>query len=506
MNSLLRDCYRSVVAIRDAVRKNVDDLVAGLGRTDITARRGATGVESHIKLLLAMNGVDFAELLETSYSCMSTHDVTTKLENFTTLDILSINTADKRLEAIEAIVTRIKGRYSTIEKLERHLRDDVRTSPNPISADRETKYVDWDNAIFQTPDDSHSQCQQRAKSPDLVDVEILPSINAPVLQPSSKSSSTTTSTTISIHSLVDDAEPELAVVPKAKARLIAPVLQIWDSDEERLRAMQEHHYFTNRGDNPLVFRYGVQYTPSSISLIEWWDDRSRMVVFSGLRKGTTCRELLKHVRGGQILRVARADSTTTLVSFVNGGEAHAYVRYINNPFRPPLRILGALPCVGLVPTPSYPLRRSLMLDITRGRGATRCLGFPCFIDGLEAKVTAFFVRTGVWGWTDGQHTGLQNITVNSGGSDENRYSSAASELAEEWLVLDDNSANTSSNNTERARGNTPRRLLFKVSFRDITFAQNAYDLVRGQFPRCGVYYAPDPCAEPLSELDTYLSD
>ncbi|KAI1277391.1 hypothetical protein F5Y07DRAFT_398316 [Xylaria sp. FL0933] len=339
--------------------------------------------------------------------------------------------------------------------------------------------------------------------------------------------------------------------PKSLLEPQSPILQIWDTEEERVRCLRENTGSSgplNPDYIPLIFKHGIQYKPhdlssGSISPTSSPTDCSRMVVFSNVHTETTWEELLSAVRGGPILRATRADATTWFVFFVRGRDAQAYTDATRTRHTV---VHEQIVCVALAPTPSYPVRAALMQDIAQ-RGVTRCLGFPRYdaVFGrmletclLPRKIGDFVVSKQVGvempalipsiagtAAANGVTAAVTTSISTSSNTSSTNFTSASmvarrdESEKEEWIVLEDEQGTArftkvekQKNSAEQSQGQvqkqeqqvtppTPTKMnIVHFAFRDIVHAQAAYRAVCAEFPNCGVFYAPDPCAGPLSEL------
>ncbi|KAI0817119.1 hypothetical protein GGR55DRAFT_693422 [Xylaria sp. FL0064] len=341
-----------------------------------------------------------------------------------------------------------------------------------------------------------------------------------------------------------EAEPEPKPEPKLKPELEqksllkpeAPILQIWDTEEERLRCLRENAGSSgplNPDFIPLIFKHGIQYKPhdlssGSISATSDPTDSSRMVVFSNVHTETTWEELLSAVRGGPILRATRADATTWFVYFVRGCDAQAYTEATRTRYT---RIHGQIVCVALAPTPSYPVRAALMQDIVQ-RGVTRCLGFPRYDAVFGRMLETCLLRRKIVDFVVSKQAGVEmpalipstagtaTTSTSTTSSSSTNVTSASMVVRrdegekEEWIVLEDEQGTAKFTKVEKQKNSpeqrdqeqqstppTPTKMdIVHFAFRDIVHAQAAYRAVCADFPNCGVFYAADPCAGPLSEL------
>ncbi|KAI2623524.1 hypothetical protein GGS26DRAFT_593616 [Hypomontagnella submonticulosa] len=111
---------------------------------------------------------------------------------------------------------------------------------------------------------------------------------------------------------------------------------IFDNEEDRYRALRAHDSqyglamsLQRHRPAPLVFTYGIRYAPEPFpSPIE-----SRMVLITGLPSYTPISEIMARVRGGQILRVATANSPfpvgfTVIIHFTEHENAKSYADYM----------------------------------------------------------------------------------------------------------------------------------------------------------------------------------
>ncbi|KAI0875999.1 hypothetical protein GGS24DRAFT_514689 [Hypoxylon argillaceum] len=463
MDCCVNACCNGNTAIQDAARRHLDALVTNPRCSDNTLEGDIADLRYRIRLLEAMNGIDFAEFRKISYPCMMCSALP---EDDAELVTTLIRGTKAKLQKMEIIAIRIRDRKDTIKNLKNHSEIlscakrflDIVLRDHGIQYSYRVNPDDSVHFVVQTTEENDDRSQHRARTPetpDLIDLSVLPPITAPVLQlwPPYSPAALIPSTPI------EEQTPKNTTAT-SKASPKPPVLQIWDSEEERINCIRDHAS-TQRDFKPdsipLVFHHGIQYTPPYP-----FPDQSRMVIFTNVPPDTTCSDLLSFVRGGPVLCIARATASTFLVHFVRGRDARAYVEYASSRVPSPFR-------VALAQTPSYPVREALLRDILQ-RGVTRYLAFPrCHAENDDdddaaaaaaagSRQAAFLALECGWGWVETLAC-PQTTTTTSGAQD-----------------------------------------MFCVSFRNVVFAQRAYGLVRAQFPRCGVYYYPDPCAGPLSEL------
>ncbi|KAI1169603.1 hypothetical protein F4777DRAFT_572524 [Nemania sp. FL0916] len=421
----------------------------------------------------------------------------------------------------------------------------------------------------------------------ILDLEPLSPITAPVLEPEHLSSSPDTAVSAPqtpdvpearhsgslSHTLVVMARPdeETRVTGDADAGLVK---QRRGSGGDCGTAQADHVLFFHDREpykGPLFFEYGVQYRPTCTPTTNSDDndndsthesvqnhvrdqnrDQSRMVVFSGLAQGTRALDILAKVRGGTVLRIARADPTTMLVYFVQGRDARNYVEHIKSRSTQTdqaFEICGVTPCIFLPDTPSYPLRPQLLHDITY-LGVTRTLAFALVDGPFQVTLKALLTQRGLWlfveavlAWKSScmleaalifdpgdyaqildSHSEWNSYPELADLSDPYRHTAIVSSepaLQEEWAaaaavddyIYDDKQqqreqgeyetitkSETESETNDHSELSSVKVL--HISFRDIVHAQRAYRFLIEELWGCGVSYAPDRCAGPLSELGT----
>ncbi|TGJ86749.1 hypothetical protein E0Z10_g2039 [Xylaria hypoxylon] len=500
MDPLVNGCCSSVAAVKQAARRSLDDLVSFPRNTDNQVTDDAARERRHIDVTRATNDADYAELLEIAHSCTVRNPEATDKTCRTILAKAMIDNAKDKLEKMEVVATRIKGRSDLIKKMEQHLKTYINicqslrilVTPHNDRIDYSYKIDPREGVglVIRLRDIEEEQVRLGNHS-NLVDSHVLPPISTPVLAPTRGSITASSTSVPSTKTKVSEPKDEgnfIGPMPKPTPRF--PVSQIWKREAE---------HFSVPHATQLVFQYGIQYIPSrpsTAAIVEHQKTRqSRMVVFSGLDPGTTWMDLVDRVRGGPVLRVVRANPTTAFVYFVKGEHAHAYVKHINDGSlrNGPLKIQGRIAHVTLAPTPSYPIRNSLMQNIEQ-RGVTRCLAFPHYDAVFGRLLEVFLTRQKIQDYTATQQLGVES-TIGNEEEDEaqGRNSDASLELAEEWVIVDHDKP------TDVAK--KPTTDMIHLAFRDVVHAQDAYRLVCGEFPYCGVYYAPDCCTGPLDELE-----
>ncbi|KAI0456483.1 hypothetical protein F5B21DRAFT_467890 [Xylaria acuta] len=429
---------------------------------------------------------------------------------------------------------------------------------NIVLPDNGTKYsykidpINGISLVIQGPNNSDIRDQEETTPTDLLDSDPPSSFEAPVLKatrtllptptpaPALAPARAPAATPAKNHTDVD----KKAVTNTTKTRLKIANPQIWDSEEERAAAYREHiagwrgRIDPDGNGTPLVFKEGLCGRSSGPHDSEEEEEkgkgedptaRSRMVVFSGLHPATTYPELLDKVRGGPVLHVVRADSTTAVVSFVMARDAHAYVNYVNDASRRRRRrqlltIRGVAPRVTLVATPSYPLRAYVAPGVAH-RGVTRCLEIPDASRLFCWTLDAFFTTRKLWAFTETRDIEYVVVTVDDDDDDDGNdddqqqqkqqqqqheeeegvYNNSNDEMledtmVEEWVVVDHNDKYRLEPKQTPRPPPTKTRVL-RVSFRDVLRAEMAHGLIARSFRGCGVRYAPDRCAGPLEELD-----
>ncbi|KAF2963005.1 hypothetical protein GQX73_g10568 [Xylaria multiplex] len=501
-------CCGSATATEGAAQRRLDDLASSPWHTDCQVTVDVNCVRHRIDIMRATNDLDLAELLNITHSCTVCKSEATDESYSTTLAKALVDNAKDKLERVEAVAARIKNRGELIERLERHLvaYNKICGSLNIIVNNGE---IDYSYKI----DPKHGVClvirlrdmkKGQSGGTSFIDLEDPTPILTPALSPVRRPITVSSTLVLPTRNITESYETE--VVETKKEAKITPsklnpesrpsFLQDRRSEVERPAALHAH------AGNPLSFYYGIQYKPrrpSSPALGQLQKaGQSRMVVFSNLDPGTTYTDLLNKVRGGPVLRAVRADPTTAFVYFVRGEDAYAYVKHVNDGSlgRTQLKVKGKTPRVTLAPTPSYPIRCPLMQRIEQD-GVTRCLAFPQYDAAFGRLLEAFLTR---WKFRDYTVTQQPRAVVDDDDVEDNaqgRSSNAPSELAEEWVVEDDELA---------AAAKKPKKSnmdLVHFDFRDVVHAQDAYQLICNGFPHCEVDYGPDPCAGSLDELEGY---
>ncbi|KAI1352368.1 hypothetical protein F5Y01DRAFT_324317 [Xylaria sp. FL0043] len=573
MDPFVNGCRGRAAAIRREAQRRLDDLVSKPWHANSKVTEDISRVRHQIDILKASNELSSAELLDIAHPCdvcdaaaspattctACTHGAaqgTTHKSCAVCLATGLMRNLDDKKAKMHTITDQIHNRSALIRKFEDHLKtyENISKSLNIVAPEDKLEYfykIDTRRGvnlvINERKNSSSTKDEARFfKASDLVDPETLIPPPTPVLKPPEFISKETPHDIPKVETA--DSEPEQE--PKSLLKPRTPILQIWDTEEERVRCLRENTGSSgplNPDFVPLIFKHGIQYKPhdlssGSISPTSYPTDCSRMVVLSNVHTETTWEELLTAVRGGPILRVTRADLTTWFVFFVRGRDAQAYTDATRTRHTV---VHGQIVCVALAPTPSYPVRAALMQDIAQ-RGVTRCLGFPwydavfgrmletCLLQrkigdfvvskqvGIEmpALITPFAVTSAA----DGAAAVTTSTSASSNTSSTNASSASVvarrgSSEKEEWIVLEDEQCTARFKKVENQKNNaeqsqrqeqeqeqqvtppTPTKMnIVHFAFRDIVHAQAAYRAVCAEFPSCGVFYAPDPCAGPLSEL------
>ncbi|KAI1132383.1 hypothetical protein F5Y10DRAFT_293489 [Nemania abortiva] len=502
----------SPVAARDAAVKQLHDLVTSPWSTKSPTT--VSNMKFHIQLLDALDGIEIAELQDIVNSIAARRPLTDPETDGTSF-AAQINDTKNWAKKAEATMTRIIHRRTIIEKLHQRIRAQIYiyTTPYPAPMDRPANHIFTNDCLRDPMANIVDDGFQHMLSGFPLGFPYVSSLRSHLTEPVPRASTTSSmaaTTATSSQDVTKDAETQALPFefiptenakpkskpkpePKPEPKPKPPVLGIWDSEEERREALR---CYSGSGSIPLVFEHGVQFQPTGSSTAS----PSRMVIFSGLHPETTYSEVLSHVRGGAVLRISRADATTTFVHFANGTAACTYVLYINIPSRPRLQIRGRFPKVTLAPTPSYPVRASLAHDAERGT-ITRCLALPYFDAQLQRKVNALFTHMRIWPWVEAKRIETQtSLFPNPSGDNSDRD---ASESPEEWIDVEEKSRPPIC--IARSSNEPPPPLYttktFYVSFREITYAERTCKLLFAHFPTSGVHHVHDPCARPLSELD-----
>ncbi|KAI0470349.1 hypothetical protein F4859DRAFT_522840 [Xylaria cf. heliscus] len=571
MAELENGCFTNSAAIHKAAMNRLDDLTGTPWYTNSNESEEAARVKHHIKILEATNELDAAELLDIAHSCSACNpdacpDGTERCCAVHLAEAL-IDDAEDKLKRMEPIATRIRNRNCQIQKLEQHLKifGTILESMNIVIPGVGTEYsytIDPLNGIslvIQGPKNSDAQDQKGPSPTDLLDSNPPRSVKTPVLQttgpsrPTLLDSDTPQSVMTPVLETTCTPQPAPAPAPApspapvanhaqtntenkaikkkdtgkktagpAEPTLKIPDLQVWESNSE-WEAVYNQHLANLRGQIdpdvdtcPMYFQRGLSlnYHPEGGPTA-----RCCMVIFSGLHPRTTYTELLDKVRGGLVMRISRANSTTMAVSFVRDIEARNYVRYVNDPWReePLVTIRGVAPRIALACTPSYP-RQPPLMDGIYERGVTRCLEIPHPGQFSCWSLDSFFGARKLWAFTEAP--GIEYVVVktvpdddddddddNDDDNNENENGDDNDEMVEdlipeEWVVVDHNDTyKQEPKQTPRPAPTTTTTRVLRVAFRDVEYAQKAHGLIQRNFPGCGVRYARDRCAGPLRELD-----
>ncbi|TRX90071.1 hypothetical protein FHL15_008990 [Xylaria flabelliformis] len=542
-------CLTSFAAIRQAAIERLDHLVSAAWcaiSKEPQEQDDAARVRQDIEILKATNELDLAVLLNISHSCkLCNHDARlggTERTSATDFAESLIKDTRESLNHMMDFATRINNRNAQIQKLEQHLKTvgTILKSMNVVLPGNGMTYsykIDPDkgiNLVIQGPDNSDTQTQTVPSPTDLLDSDTPQSSDTPVLKATrtrpptpipelvpalvSTTIPTTTTTTTTDHT---ETENKAVITTTKKDKLKIPSLQIWDTPEEHDAARRQHqskgrvHFSPEFNPCPLIFSEGIYQPRGPFDDDADPETESRMVIFSELHPETTYRELLDKVRGGPIIHVARANSTTMVVSFLHCRDAHAYANYVNDPSRRRLKIRDVSPRVTLVETPSYPLCISVKMAVHQG--VTRCLEIPSEKRCSSAEVKSLLEARGPWAFTETPD--IEDIVVriedivddnyNNDDIDDYQYDGDMDDMFEEMM------AETSApiDQKEMQRGMEPDRIsrplppfpaldnVLRLSFRNIMQAEKAYGLIKRNFHGCGVSYIRDRCAGPLKELD-----
>ncbi|KAL8713583.1 MAG: hypothetical protein Q9220_002445 [cf. Caloplaca sp. 1 TL-2023] len=129
------------------------------------------------------------------------------------------------------------------------------------------------------------------------------------------------------------------------------------------------------GKLPEFFKYGIRYCPCPTEL-----NIHRTVILDHLPRGITLSTLLENVRGGVLVDAKLLDTAkitgykSALITFVYGYAARSFV---DKARQKPLEFEGIRARLVLLPTPTFPMSKSLYISIT-GQSHTRCLRISNF--------------------------------------------------------------------------------------------------------------------------------
>ncbi|KAI0417902.1 hypothetical protein F5X98DRAFT_386748 [Xylaria grammica] len=536
MEAYKAKCRARAIGLRAKAKRHGDDLTSGLSRSE-TMVEEATRVRARVAVMRAKNEADSEKLRELAHSCVAckleTPDKAPATDSVETL----INDAKAKLDKMQALAAEINARKSLANKLEKYHEtySNISKSLN-IVVEPDTNAIDYSYKI--DPKNGvglfiHNRDTKKDQArPDMM--EALRPMWTPVLapgrsgygipfdsmsipKPEAKKPTDAPSPTEAIGPLPFPSwmsEAPFYPPPPDRKNVVNPNIGVRKLNEKakpmpwpQVIPPPPSPFKYSRpwaGRLPpsdayvgglLSSQYGVQYNPYLQSV--GTEHQSHMVIFSGLDPGTTWADVLDKVRGGPVLRVSRADVNTVFVSFVKGADAYAYVTYVDSrPPNSPLKIRGRVPRVSLAPTPSYPIRDTLLYDVEK-RGVTRCLGFQSKHTALRPLIEEFLNKRGMTCYKLTQKLEPESAVVDGGDADYEKIQGPASEFAEEWVILDDGDEPAdAAKKPEKAN-----MVSIHIAFRDVAHAQNAHHLLSIKFPDCLLCYEPDSCAAPLAELD-----
>ncbi|KAI0502791.1 hypothetical protein F5B22DRAFT_632030 [Xylaria bambusicola] len=533
MDPFVNGCHGSAPAIRRAAEEKLHHLMSAPWTNGDNSTGDIARVRHQVEVLKTQNAFHAANLLDVAHPCGVCNAPTPPESKACPVSLgntLMRNLREKQ-EKIQGIMTQVDNNNILINKLEDHLK----TFDNIYKYLRVEVPGDWIKYFFKIHTDSGLSLviQDREGGNDselndevnlkflvdkkklmfnLVDAVTLPPIPTRVLSPVSALPDPNAVATPAQVAPVSQRAPEQV----EQTQLISfskpkpPVLGIWDTEEERARALRDQMgpfaRATNSDNVPQMFTHGIQYTPLPSRYPTNIQDLSRMVVFTGLRPETKWFDVLSRVRGGPILRVVRANSKAMVVYFVHCRDAYAYATHIASVHNSTLNIDNTPVNIRLVNTPSYPVPDSLMREITQ-RGASRCLVFPHYEGVFGRLLDHFFERRNIRDFTitktdtnppdntsaDASTPALTTATTITPTSAAT--ASQRSEIIEEW-VDDEERARQVANEQQKSNKTT----IFH--FRDVEFARNVFRESIREFPYCGVKYAIDHCGGPLDELES----
>ncbi|KAI1117949.1 hypothetical protein F5Y14DRAFT_291457 [Nemania sp. NC0429] len=541
MDRSTRVCCSSIAATLRAASEHLCNVLNGPWYPDKKLSGDVAHTRFHVELLQALIDFQAAELRRLSHSCPGCKcDPETGTDGAcaTTLATAVMEEAQDKLKEMESIAASIKNTSDMLEKLEKHLEtyDSIRESLNIILPDDGTKYsftIDVEkgvNLVIQAPNRCPCKTDTGTEppAPCLIDTDPLLLDTTEVLEPASSAPDSSTLVPSEPTPTASSSSSSLAIAVPGHfegAPASAPEAVFTEIHSSIPRPRSEETQTTHsppiletQGSfdtdtnidppDPLYWCHGIQYRPRFFSYPSSSTNNknnknnndnnnnnnptpnrhSHMVIFTNLHPETTARDILSKVRGGAVLRAVRASPSVAFVTFARAADAAAYVSFINARTRP-LSIRGRDVAVALATTASYPTRDELV------HHATRCLA----IERYSRGVAAFVARRRACGFVEATRVD---------GTDESKVGFRAARLlwaaagggleAEEWANME-----------AEARGEVEvddKKLVdagvpVLVSFRDVAFAQVALETLQRWVPCCGVRYAPDRCAGPLSELE-----
>ncbi|KAL9629577.1 MAG: hypothetical protein Q9164_006822 [Protoblastenia rupestris] len=199
-----------------------------------------------------------------------------------------------------------------------------------------------------------------------------------------------------------------ALSHKEQARAQQPpenLTTFFASNAERATALQLHQREAGAKDTrfPDFFRYGVQYTPTSLD-----SNYRRTIVMSNLSSSTTMTDILAKVRGGMILEAKLLDtlaikkSNTAIITFLREGAAEAYASFAKEHH---IAINDKIVQVSVVPTPTWPIPLNIRKALDHGQ--TRC----CEVTGFSSTIDMFAIRQDLNITSASKVSGLEGIKI-----------------------------------------------------------------------------------------------
>lgn len=230
--------------------------------------------------------------------------------------------------------------------------------------------------------------------------------------------------------------------------------QVFGTAPEFHNVSVSHRRYAGRGDRrcPDYSRYGVRFQPSPAM-----PNTFQTLSFVNLPRGVTMQELMATIRGGIVVSCQLLDTTSITGSFsarVRFLQESAALAYDDFAAANPITLHGQKAGVSVVRTPTFPLPSPTLEKIIQG-GRTRCLE----ISNLSEKIAANRLLSDLK-IPSMQSTGIEHMQMRKDGVLDLRFSSI-------W-------------HAERAYAKL-------VSLRDY----------RG----CGIVWAKDPCALPLTTMN-----
>jgi hypothetical protein len=230
--------------------------------------------------------------------------------------------------------------------------------------------------------------------------------------------------------------------------------QVFETASEFHNISVSHRRYAGRGDRqyPEFFRYGVRFQPSPAM-----PNTFQTLSFMNLPRSVTMQELMAKIRGGIVVSCQLLDTTSITGSFsarVRFLQESAALAYDDFSAANPIILHGRKARVSIVRTPTFPLSSPMLERIIQG-GRTRCLEISNIPEAIAASRLLSDLKI-----PSVQTTGIEHMQMR-------------------------------------------KKRVLDLRFSSIWHAERAYAklVTLRDYRGCGIAWAKDPCALPLTTMN-----